>query len=113
MHELSLLENVREILEEHAITQNFQRIEEITLEIGALSCVEIEALKFAFESVMKGSLAENAALHFKIIKGQGRCKNCHQTTDIQMLYDVCSHCGYAPVEVIAGLEMKITELKVI
>ena len=59
MHELSLLENVREILEEHAKTQNFERVEEVTLAIGALSCVEIEALKFAFESVMKNSLAEN------------------------------------------------------
>ncbi len=113
MHELSLLENVREILEEHAKNQNFERVEEITLEIGALSCVEIEALKFAFESVMKGSLAENAALHFKIIKGQGHCKNCDNFSDLEMLYDACSHCGYAPVEVIAGLEMKITELKVI
>lgn len=113
MHELSLLENVREILEEHAQMQNFQRVEDITLEIGALSCVEIDALKFAFESVMKGSLAEKALLHFKKIEGLGHCKKCDKLTEMEMLYDVCKHCGYAPVEVVAGLEMKITELKVI
>jgi hydrogenase nickel incorporation protein HypA/HybF len=113
MHELSLLENVREILEEHAKTQNFERVEEVTLAIGALSCVEIEALKFAFESVMKNSLAENATLYFKTIEGQGHCQNCKKLTRLETLYDVCEHCGHAPVEVVAGLEMKITELKVI
>ena len=76
MHELSLLENVRSILEAHALSENFQIVENITLEIGALSCVELDALTFAFESVMKDSLAEHAELTFKIIEGQGRCVQC-------------------------------------
>ncbi len=112
MHELSLLENVRTILEEHAKNQNFERVEEVTLAIGALSCVEVEALKFAFQSVMKNSLAENATLHFKTIEGQGRCQHCEKLTRMEMLYDVCQHCGHSRVDVISGLEMKITELKV-
>jgi hydrogenase nickel incorporation protein HypA/HybF len=112
MHELSLLENVRSILEEHAQAQDFQHVEEVTLAIGALSCVEIEALEFAFETVMKGSLAENAQLHFKIIEGRGRCQHCGQLTVMEMLYDVCEHCSHARVDVVTGLEMKITELKV-
>ena len=112
MHELSLLENVRTILEEHAQDQKFQRVEEVTLAIGALSCVEKDALAFAFEAVMKGSLAENATLHFKIIEGQGCCQSCKKLTCLEMLYDVCENCGHARVDVISGLEMKITELKV-
>ncbi len=113
MHELSLLENVRTILEDHAKAQNFQRVEEITLAIGALSCIETEALIFAFDAVMKGSLAENAQLNFKYIEGQGRCQSCGQLTVMEMLYDVCEHCGHPRVDVMTGLEMKITELKVI
>jgi hydrogenase nickel incorporation protein HypA/HybF len=112
MHELSLLENVRAILEDHAREQNFTRVEEITLQIGALSCVEKEALFFAFESAMKNSLAENAVLHFQTIAGQGRCQQCGQLTVMEMLYDACKHCEYHRVDVVAGLEMKITELKV-
>jgi hydrogenase nickel incorporation protein HypA/HybF len=112
MHELSLLENVRSILEDHAKEQNFQRVEEITLAIGALSCVETEALAFAFEAVMKGSLAENAQLRFKRIEAQGRCLGCGQLTVMEMLYDACEHCDHPYVDVVTGLEMKITELKV-
>ncbi len=112
MHELSLLENVRSILEDHARDQNFQRVEEVTLAIGALSCVETEALAFAFEAVMKGSLAENAQLNFKHIEAQGHCLGCGQLTVMEMLYDACEHCGHPHVDVVTGLEMKITELKV-
>ncbi|MEN9756664.1 MAG: hypothetical protein RL755_851 [Pseudomonadota bacterium] len=112
MHELSLLENVRSILEEHARSQHFQAVENITLEIGALSCVELEALTFAFEAVMKDSLAEHAELTFKRIEGQGRCFECGQLTPMTELYDVCTHCGHFRLEIVSGLEMKITELKV-
>lgn len=112
MHELSLLENVRTILEEHAREQDFQNVHEITLAIGALSCVETEALAFAFEAVMKGSLAENAQLHFKHIEAQGHCLGCNRLTVMEMLYDACEHCGHPYVDVVTGLEMKITELKV-
>lgn len=112
MHELSLLENVRTILEAHACSQHFQTVENITLEIGALSCVELDALTFAFESVMKESLAENAELKFKRIEGQGRCVECGQLTTMLELYDVCAHCGHFRLEIMSGLEMKITELKV-
>ena len=112
MHELSLLENVRTILEEHARSQHFQTVENITLEIGVLSCVELDALTFAFASVMKDSLAEYAELKFKRIEGQGRCFECSQLTPMLELYDVCAHCGHFRVEIVSGLEMKITELKV-
>ena len=112
MHELSLLENVRTILENHAKEQNFTRVEEITLQIGTLSCVEIQALEFAFDAVMKNSLAQNATLHFQVIIGQGHCQKCNQLTKMEMLYDACEHCGHHRVDVLAGLEMKITNLKV-
>ena len=88
------------------------KVENITLEIGALSCVELEALTFAFEAVMTGSLAEHAELTFKIIDGQGRCFECGQLTPMTELYDVCTHCGHFRLEIVSGLEMKITELKV-
>jgi hydrogenase nickel incorporation protein HypA/HybF len=112
MHELSLLENVRTILEEHARSQHFQIVENITLEIGVLSCVELDALTFAFAAVMKDSLAEYADLKFKRIEGQGRCFECGQLTPMLELYDVCAHCGHFRLEIVNGLEMKITELKV-
>lgn len=113
MHELSLLENVREILEDHALKQNFCRVTKVTLEIGKLSCVEPEALRFGFDVVMKDSLAENAELIISELAGLGVCRQCQQQMAMETLYDPCAYCGSLLVTVSQGAEMKIKDLIVI
>jgi len=110
MHELSLLENVREILEEHALSQNFKKVSKVTLEIGKLSCVEPDALRFGFGVVMKDSLAENAELIITELDGLGFCQQCRQQVKILTLYDPCVHCGNPITDIIQGSEMKIKNL---
>jgi hydrogenase nickel incorporation protein HypA/HybF len=112
MHELSLLENVREILVSHSKSQNFTKVSKVTLEIGRLSCVEPEALRFAFDVAMKGSLAEDAELILTGLDGIGFCQSCGQKTTMEQLYDACAHCG-RPLTVVQGMEMKIKDLVVI
>ena len=113
MHELSLLQNVREILEEHAISQHFRQVTHVTLEVGQLSCVEPDALRFGFDVVMKDSLAENAELNITELKGLGVCSRCLQQTELDTLYDVCASCGNPRLDIIQGTEMKIKDLLVI
>jgi len=112
MHELSLLENVREILESHAQTQKFTKVSRVTLEIGKLSCVEPDALRFGFDVVMKDSLAEGAELIITEFNGIGHCQQCEQNTVMEALYDPCDQCG-RPLTVVQGMEMKIKDLVVI
>jgi hydrogenase nickel incorporation protein HypA/HybF len=113
MHELSLLENVREILEDHALKQNFSRVTQVTLEIGKLSCVEPDALRFGFDIVMKDSLAEYAELIITELNGLGVCRQCHQHMEMETLYDPCIYCGSPFVTLIQGTVMKIKDLIVL
>jgi len=113
MHELSLLENVREILESHAQSQNFAKVTRVTLEIGKLSCVEPEALRFGFDVVMKGSLVEGAELVITETSGIGLCRQCGLQSVIETLYDPCAECGCPYMDVVQGAEMKIKDLIVI
>jgi hydrogenase nickel incorporation protein HypA/HybF len=113
MHELSLLENVREILEDHALKQNFRRVTKVTLAIGKLSCVEPEALRFGFDVVMNGSLAENAELMITELAGIGECRQCQQQVAMEALHDPCAYCGSPHIKIIQGTEMKIKDLCVI
>lgn len=113
MHELSLLESVRDILESQAHSQAFVRVTQVTLEIGQLSCVEPEALRFAFDVVMKGSVAEAAELVIIKTDGLGRCRQCGGQTALTELYDPCHLCGSPFVDVEQGLELKIKELMVL
>jgi hydrogenase nickel incorporation protein HypA/HybF len=113
MHEISLLESVLDILQTQAQQQGFQKITQVHLEIGALSCVAQDALQFGFAAVMKGSLAEHAELVISTVPGQGFCTPCQQTVALETLHDPCPRCGRFGVTLTAGQQLRIKECRVI
>ena len=113
MHELSLLENVREIIEQQAINQNFTKVTCVTLDIGALSSVEPEAIRFGFDVVMQGSLAEQAELVIEQSPGIGICEKCRQQVTLSTLYQPCPLCEHFAVTILHGTDMKIKTLNVL
>lgn len=113
MHELSLLESVLETLEQQAKEQQFTQVKKVVLEIGALSCVESDALRFAFDVVMKNTLAEQATLDILIEKGHGYCPYCQASVLLESLHQPCSQCGQFGIKITTGQQMKIKELMVV
>lgn len=112
MHELSLLEGVLSTLEDSAQTHGFRQVKHIWLEIGQLSCVEPEALRFGFKAVMKNTLAEAAELTLIEQPGHGHCCGCQETVAIDSLYAPCPLCGHHQVQITEGMAMRVKELEV-
>ena len=112
MHELSLAQSVVELIEAAALREGFTRAHTVRLEIGALSCVEPEALRFAFESATAGSCAQGARLEILPVPGQGECPACSHQAAMDKLYDLCPACGTAPLRVLRGTEMRVRDLDV-
>ena len=112
MHEMSLAEGVLQIIEDSARQQQFSRVKTVWLEIGQLSSVEPEAMRFCFDAVTRGSLADGARLEIVIVDGGGQCMNCGQTVKLEAVYDACPACGGYPVNPVSGTEMRIKELEV-
>lgn len=112
MHEMSLAQSVRQIIESAACEQGFMRVKTVWLEIGRLSCVEAEAMRFCFSAAMQGSVAEDAHLEIVDTPGRGRCPACGHEAEIAQLYDPCAHCGSYGLQVIDGDAMRVKELEV-
>lgn len=112
MHEMALCESIRQIIEEQAGAQGFARVERVALDVGAFSGVEVEALRFGFDVVMRGSLAETARLEIHQSKGQGWCLPCAREVEIAQRYDACPHCGSYQLQVTGGENLSIRELEV-
>nr|WP_305909254.1 hydrogenase maturation nickel metallochaperone HypA [Methylomarinum sp. Ch1-1]MDP4522154.1 hydrogenase maturation nickel metallochaperone HypA [Methylomarinum sp. Ch1-1] len=104
---------MREILQQQARRQHFSRVRQVTLDIGKLSCVEPEALRFAFDVVMKDTLAEDAVLVISVSEGIGVCQNCNKRMSLESLHEPCRHCAHPFVNVIEGADMKIKDLLVV
>ena len=112
MHEMSLCEGILQIIEDEAKKQHFSKVKRVILEVGTLSGVEIPALEFAFDVVMKGSIAETARLEIIELEAQAWCMQCAKTITVKQRYDACPDCGSYQLQVSSGDEMRIKELEV-
>lgn len=113
MHEISLCESIRVILEDQAVEQRFERVTRVWLDIGPFSCVEPEALRFGFDAVMRGSVADGAELEIESAPGTGNCLNCGATVRVSGRFDPCPECGAEALQVSGGDDLKIRKLEVI
>lgn len=112
MHEMSLAEGIRQIVEDAGRAQGFAKVKTVVLEIGQLASVEPEALAFCFDVVMKDSIADGACLQIDTVPGEGWCLQCAATVPITALYDPCPRCGSYQVQVTGGTAMRVKELEI-
>jgi len=112
MHEISLLKSMLDLIEANARHETYSRVKRVRIEIGKLSCVEPDALRFAFDVVMQNTLADNARLDILTIPGQAWCPICGITIESDSLYDPCSSCQSFDLRVTQGLETRLKELDV-
>lgn len=112
MHEMSLCEGMLRVLEEQAAVQRFNKVRVVYLELGALAGVEVEALRFGFDVVMKTSIAEDARLEIISVPGQAWCLPCMEKVNIKRRFDACPLCGDHQLQIQGGEEMRIKELEV-
>jgi hydrogenase nickel incorporation protein HypA/HybF len=112
MHEMALCESIRCTLEEQSRLQHFSRVARVSLEVGRLSGVEVEALRFGFDVVMRGSVAEGARLEIVDCPAEAWCMHCAQLVAIAARFDACGNCGSHQLQVTSGEELRIKELEV-
>ena len=62
MHEVGLMQQAVEIALDHGRAEAAQRITRVGLKVGTLSGAEPDALRFAFDIVTRGTIAEGAEL---------------------------------------------------
>ena len=112
MHEMALCESLLDVIEEQASAQSFTRVRRVRLEVGPFSGVEIEALRFAFDVIVKNTLADGAALEIIEVEGKGLCLDCNETVMIEDRLSACPECNGTNVRVTGGYELRIKELEV-
>ena len=110
MHEMSLMESVREIVEETASRHGARRVAVVRLQIGALATVEPEALRFCFDVVMQGGMAAGAALEIDTEPGEAWCWDCSATVVLLAEGASCPGCGGHRLQVTGGTEMRVKDI---
>ena len=108
MHELSITRSIVAICVENA---NGARVTGVTLEIGKLSGVMAEAVRFCFDICAKDTSLEGATLEVIETPGLARCCNCGGEFALVALFGRCA-CGSADLDVVAGKDLKVKQMEV-
>ena len=109
MHELSITRNVVAIVSERAQGQKVLRV---TLEVGRLSGMFAEAIRFCFDICSKGTPLDGAALLIVEVEGLGLCAACGAEPVLTAPLGRCPVCREPSLRIVAGTELKIREMEV-
>jgi hydrogenase nickel incorporation protein HypA/HybF len=114
MHELAIIgqiiDSVTEKLECEPNRDQLQ-VDRVVLEIGKLSGVFQDAIRFGFDVCTRGTLLENAALEIIEYPGTGSCRRCNARIESDQPYIICA-CGSAEIAWQTGHELRIKNVEV-
>ena len=88
------------------------KVTRIVLEIGKLSLVLPDALRFCFDLCCEGTVAEGASLEIIEIPGRARCLTCGAGVTLERAFGRCE-CGNTDLEWLSGEELRVKEIEVI
>jgi hydrogenase nickel incorporation protein HypA/HybF len=110
MHELSLAGGVLRLVEQAAEREGFVRVQRLVLEAGALSGVEVRALRFALDAVSPGTCLAGCSIEIEEPPGQAWCLGCSRSVPLAARGDACPHCGGYQLQPTGGTELRVREL---
>jgi hydrogenase nickel incorporation protein HypA/HybF len=108
MHELGITQNIVAIVTEHA---NGKKVSRVLLEIGKLSAIMPDAIRFCFDICAQGTVLEGAKLEILEIPGLGECRRCGAKIILEKPFGICE-CGSVQLNLITGEELKIKEIEI-
>jgi len=108
MHEIAIVQSVVELVTQRC---GGRKVVRVVLEIGKLSTVVPDAVRFAFDVVAQSTAADGARLEIVETPGLARCRACDRRFELDCALGEC-RCGGTDLEWLAGEELRIREMEV-
>ncbi len=113
MHELGIVFNIANTLEDYAKQNNIEEIKQVVVEVGQLSTVIPTYLKECYPAAMERSeILKNSELVIEVVPANGRCKECEKIFNVVSFEKKCPHCESSSYELLSGEEFQIKEIMV-
>ena len=110
MHELSIARSILAIAEQAIPADAPGFVSGITVQVGALSSIEVEALRFAFDAIKDDSRLSKAELLIDLVPGEAVCTGCGTVFVMHNYTTPCPACERFAAQIIKGKELKVVSL---
>ena len=108
MHELGITQEIVALAESRA---GGRRVCGVVVEIGKLTAILPDAVRFCFDLCAKDTLVEGAELRIVETPGSARCRGCGSVLQLDQPFGQCA-CGCTDLDWLKGEELRITEIEI-
>jgi hydrogenase nickel incorporation protein HypA/HybF len=113
VHELSITQNILNIVNEHAQRAGAARVTAIHLTVGELTGFVDDSLQFYFDMLSQGTQAEGATLNIIRIPAMVRCRSCGFEFHLEGHQWMCPECQAVGGHVLRGREFQVDSIEVV
>jgi hydrogenase nickel incorporation protein HypA/HybF len=112
MHELSIAHSIVEIVTQHAEANGPGRVTQVDVQIGALTCVHPDALRFSFALLTADTPLAGAELRITQVPVMVYCGTCHRIEELDGIQDFrCPVCQVPSCDVRQGQELDVVSIE--
>lgn len=112
MHELSLAQNIIEIVRQHIPNDLEYGIKAVKVKVGDCSGVVPESLEFCFKTLTLGTMLEKSQLIIEHIPFVIQCHNCQSSSSNEVGLAICTYCGSTNTVIVSGTELQVVEIEI-
>jgi len=110
MHELGIMINVVQTVENFAMENGITEIDTLVLQIGELSSVIPRFAQACYPAAADGTMLENTKLEIEILPANCMCNSCSKVFNYLEHRGICPHCQGEDWELLCGREFNIKEI---
>lgn len=110
MHELGVVIDIIEVVEDFAEKNRLTKIDTLVLQIGELSSMIPKYIEACYPAAVEGTLLQETKLKIEILPGNAICKDCSKVFNLLENNKICPKCGSRHWELLGGKEFMIKEI---
>jgi hydrogenase nickel incorporation protein HypA/HybF len=111
MHELSIAENILDIVRQYVPPQELHSLRTVRIRIGAQAGIVVDSLQFSFEAITQNTPMAKAVLNVLTEPFAIRCESCGETSSPKDGSRSCPRCDSLDTTVLGGTEMQVLDLE--
>ena len=111
MHELSIAQNILDIVRDHLPLGKMQMVKAVTIKVGDGAGVVKDSLEFCFNSITAGTPMQETALKIDRVPFIVRCRACGRTSTNESEFFFCTFCEGSDVALVSGDELEVSAIE--
>ena len=112
MHELSVVEEMLQVALDSAAHHHASHIAQLNVELSAWADESEASLRFYFENLARGTIAQDAQVRFRRVPVRGMCADCGNEFQSQSRFAECPACHSFRVIATRGNDLRLISIGV-